>query len=55
MEAYALPTKDAVTVARVFVSNFILRYGIPKAIATDRGTEFMPATMIEVCKLLNID
>lgn len=55
VEAYALPTKDTVTVAKAFVSNFILRYGIPKIIATDRGSEFMSSVMIEVCKLLEIE
>jgi hypothetical protein len=55
VEAYAIPSKDTVTVAKAFVNNFILRYGIPKAISTDRGTEFMSLIMLEVCKLLHID
>lgn len=54
VEAYPLPTKDAVSVARSFVNNFILRYGIPREIATDRGAEFISSTMKEVCQLLNI-
>lgn len=36
------------------MENFILRYGVPREIATDRGTEFMATTMKEVCKLLAI-
>lgn len=55
VEAYPLISKSTVAVARSFVNNFILRYGIPKEIATDRGTEFMSSTMNEVCKLLNIN
>lgn len=55
VEAYPIPSKDTLTVAKAFVSNFVLRYGIPKAIVTDRGTEFVSSTMNEVCKLLNID
>ena len=55
VEAFPLKSKDAVTVAKTFVENFILRYGIPDEIATDRGTEFINSTMREVCKLLNIN
>lgn len=54
IEAYPLRSKDAVTVARAFVEQFILRYGIPREIATDRGTEFIANTMKEVCSLLKI-
>lgn len=55
VEAYPLQRKDTVSVARTFVNNFILRYGLPTTIATDRGTEFMSETMSEVCKLLQIN
>lgn len=55
IEAYPIRNKETVTVARAFVQNFVLRFGIPEIIATDRGTEFISATMIEVCKLLNIE
>ncbi|KAB0790765.1 hypothetical protein PPYR_15500 [Photinus pyralis] len=55
VEAYPLKSKDAVTVARSFVENFILRYGIPKEIATDQGSEFISTTMREICKLLQIN
>lgn len=54
VEAYPLQRKDTVSVAKCFVNNFILRYGLPKTIATDRGKEFMSETMVEVCRLLRI-
>lgn len=54
IEAYPLPNKEAVTVAQAFVSNFILRFGLSKSIATDRGTEFISKVMEQVCKLLEI-
>lgn len=54
IEAYPLYSKDSESVARVFVNNFILRYGVPKEIITDKGTEFMSSIMTEVCKILNI-
>ncbi|KAG7309734.1 hypothetical protein JYU34_004231 [Plutella xylostella] len=55
VDAYPLEKKDTVSVARVFVQNFILKYGIPREIMTDRGTEFISSTMKEVCKLLGIN
>lgn len=55
IEAYPLQTKDAKSVASAFVNNFILRFGIPREIATDRGSEFISITMVEVCKLLKIN
>lgn len=55
VEAYPLPRKDSETVARSFVNNFILRYGIPRQILCDKGTEFTSSIMSEVCKLLNIE
>ncbi|CAG4993640.1 unnamed protein product [Colias eurytheme] len=54
VEAYPIPNKETDTVARAFVDNFILRYGIPQTIATDRGTEFISATMKDVCRLLEV-
>lgn len=55
VEAYPLKNKETATIAKAFVENFILRYGIPKEIATDRGTEFMSSTVTEICKLLKIN
>lgn len=45
VEAYPLQRKDTVSVARAFVNNFILRYGLPNAVGSDRGTEFQLQTM----------
>lgn len=54
VEAFPLETKDAVSVARSFVNNFILKYGIVKEVITDLGSEFMSSVFKEVCNLLNI-
>lgn len=54
VEAYPLPNKETVTVAKSFVNNFILRYGVPAEIVTDQGTEFMSTIFSETCKILNI-
>lgn len=55
IEAYPLKSKETIAVANAFVKNFILRFGIPTIIATDRGCEFLSSTMEEVCKLLRIE
>lgn len=55
VEAYPLQSKHATSVARSFVENFVLRYGIPREIATDRGSEFIASTMKEVCTLLKVN
>lgn len=52
--AFPLVTKTSAETARAFVNNFILQHGVPREIATDRGSEFMSDTFKEVCKLLNI-
>jgi hypothetical protein len=52
--AVPLRDKESTTVARAFIEHFILKYGIPAEIATDCGTEFINATLKEVCELLRI-
>jgi hypothetical protein len=49
-----LKSKEANEVARKLCENVFLKYGIPKEIATDQGTEFLNNVMSEVCKLLHI-
>ncbi|KAH9639409.1 hypothetical protein HF086_002098 [Spodoptera exigua] len=55
VQAIPLQNKETVSIADAFVRQFILRFGIPQTIATDRGTEFISATMEQVCKILNIE
>jgi IS30 family transposase len=45
--------QDAVTVAKAFVEEVVLRFGIPQTILTDQGSNFM-REMFNVCKLLKI-
>lgn len=54
VEAYPIPNKEAITVAKSFVENFVLRYGIPSQIVSDCGTEFLAKIFQETCKMLNI-
>jgi transposase InsO family protein len=52
--AIPIPTQDAETVARAFVENIVLRYGIPEVILTDQGANFLSELFTHVCKLLQI-
>lgn len=54
VECYPLKTKESTDLARSFVNNFILRYGIPNCIISDKGTEFLNSTLKETCKILEI-
>lgn len=55
VECYAIPNKEAETVAKIFVEQFILRYGIPEEIITDQGTEFLSLVFTNICKILKIN
>jgi hypothetical protein len=49
-----LSNKSSDTVARAFVEHFVLKYGIPREIATDCGTEFLSEVMQKSCELLQV-
>lgn len=53
----ATPILDKSTdaVAKAFIENVILNYGVPKQILTDRGTEFMSALFVKICNLLKVE
>lgn len=46
--------KSTLTVANAFVTNVILKYGVPKTKASDRGTEFMSELFTNIAKILEI-
>ena len=54
-EAYALPNKEATTVAKVLVSEWICRYGVPDAIHSDQGANFEAGLFAEVAELLGME
>lgn len=55
VECYPLINKEAETVAKAFTENFILRFGCPKEVVSDQGTEFMSSVFKNTCKLLKIN
>ena len=54
-EAYALQDQQAETVARMLVTQFICRYGVPSQIHSDQGTDFESKLFRTLCQLLEID
>jgi len=54
MVAIPILTQDAETVAREFVQNIVLKYGIPEVILTDQGANFLSELFRNVCRLLQI-
>ncbi|CAB0028831.1 unnamed protein product [Trichogramma brassicae] len=53
----AVPLKDITmeTVAREFVSNWVVRFGAPSIITTDQGGQFEGGLFRDVCRALGID
>ena len=53
-ECVPLPDIKAETVARAFVENIICRFGTPRELLTDCGTQFVGKLFQETCTLLEI-
>jgi len=54
-EAFALPNREAKTVARILVEQVFCRLGLPVALLTDNAGELDGRLMREICQLLDID
>ena len=54
VEAYALADQEATTVARVFLNEFVSRYGVPYVLHTDKGANFESNLFKDLCQILNI-
>ena len=50
-----IPNKEAHTVAKAFVDNYVKTFSVPKSIVTDRGKEMTAKIFNELCTLLEID
>ena len=50
--AVPISQQDASTVARVFVEQIILKFGIPQTLLTDQGSNFLSELFANTCKLL---
>ncbi|GFU56901.1 transposon Tf2-8 polyprotein [Trichonephila clavipes] len=54
VELFALPNATAKECAITLLEEVLLRYGIPRRLISDNGTEFVSAVMQQICYLLNI-
>ena len=54
VEAFALPNQEATTIATKLVEEVICRYGVPRELHSDQGSNFESKVMAEVCWLLGI-
>ena len=54
-ECFALQNQEATTVADKLVNEFISRFGIPRQLHSDQGTNFKSNVMKEICRLFGID
>ena len=51
-EAYPIPDQEARTIAEVFVTRFIARFGVPRMVHTDQGRNFTSSLFTKMCNLL---
>ncbi|GFX41201.1 hypothetical protein TNCV_2218991 [Trichonephila clavipes] len=54
VELFALPNTTAKECAITLIEEVLLRYGIPRRLISDNGTQFVSAVMQQICYLLNI-
>ena len=54
-ESYPIPNQEATTVAEKLVDDFICRFGVPRQLHSDQGTNFESKVFAEICKLLDIE
>lgn len=52
--AVPIRQQDAMTVAKAFVEEIILKFGIPQVPLTDQGSNFLSDLFSNVCKLLRV-
>ncbi|GBN89967.1 hypothetical protein AVEN_39441-1 [Araneus ventricosus] len=54
VELFALPNATARECATVLVEEVFLRFGLPRRVISDNGTQFVSAVMQQLCYLLKI-
>lgn len=55
IENYPMPDQEAKTVAQVLVYKFFSRFGVPKQLHSDQGTNFESKLFKEICQLMGIE
>ena len=55
VEIFPMPNQEAGTVAQIMVRDFFTKYGVPRFLHTDQGTQFESDLFSSMCKLLGIE
>jgi transposase InsO family protein len=55
VEIYPLPSKETVNVADCIAGDFIAKFGVPRQLHTDQGTEFTSGVIRDICHLLGME
>lgn len=53
-EAFAVPSQDALTIAKLLVEEIICRHGAPKKLLSDRGKNFLSDLIKDITKIMGI-
>ena len=53
-EAFPMRDQDAKSVAKVLINKIFSRYGAPRILVTDRGTQFMSRLVSALCEMFNV-
>ena len=54
-ELVAIEDKKADTVVKAFFESWVCQHGVPTAIVSDRGKEFLNKTVKKLCEMLGVD
>ena len=54
MEAVPLVQTTAAACAKILVSHWVSRFGVPQTLTSDRGLQFTSNVWFELCRILNI-
>ena len=55
VELFHIKNMEAIPIAKVFVNEFVSRYGLSRQILTDQGRQFESMLFKEICVLMDID
>ena len=55
IEAFPIPNQEATTIAEIFTTQFVARYGAPLEVHSDQGRNFESELMKNVCRILGIN
>jgi hypothetical protein len=53
-EAFPIPDQEAKTIAEVFITQFVARFGAPRLVHTDQGRNFEAKLFKEMCKMMGV-